>query len=438
MNDLLAGLMSDCPPLEIHGEPGDVVFMHSWLLHSSSPFTGSPQLSPRVVSNSPTAFTQGPADWANPIGLVEESVASYMRFDRHWAPPRQYEPPLAGVNHSFYSAHVRELLNRDRLMHRGHPNRDAALFIPQAMVGLRRILAPSLPSVSPICLGSWSSRQVLLLAYETGMNCFDTSPSYRNGESFLGDLTRGDTKHERVVVVTKWGETLSALHHMVRDYSPRELDRSVESSKQQLNVSRLPLLLIKNPDPAQVPNATFELLEQLRLQGHITQWGASVDSALDAEILAQRGATVLQYPCSLLEIPTCLSMAAVVQSHGIGAMVRGALAQGWLTQSWRDRYLERSSLYGAEDSYIRLGKELERLENVARRINIPLQVLAVRFALSLPGVSTVLTETHSMEHLLQLTANTIHEQPLSPEIMDEITAPWKESQESLYFWQRFK
>lgn len=104
-------------------------------------------------------------------------------------------------------------------------------------------------------------------ALELGITVFDTGGSYGGGvaETRLGLALRGrDTS--RLMIATKAGPE-KVGGRVVRDYSPDAIEASLARSRKRLGLETIPLFQLHGPEIADMTDALFERLWQLRARG---------------------------------------------------------------------------------------------------------------------------------------------------------------------------
>jgi aryl-alcohol dehydrogenase-like predicted oxidoreductase len=104
-------------------------------------------------------------------------------------------------------------------------------------------------------------------ALELGVTFFDTGGSYGGGvaETRLGLALRGrDTSG--LVIATKAGPK-KVDGRLVRDYSPDAIEASLKRSRERLGLETIPLFQLHGPEIADMTDALFERLWQLRARG---------------------------------------------------------------------------------------------------------------------------------------------------------------------------
>jgi aryl-alcohol dehydrogenase-like predicted oxidoreductase len=166
-------------------------------------------------------------------------------------------------------------------------------------------------------------------AVDGGINLFDTAPNYAGTQSerVLGDALQG--KREKVVLVSKFGHTPDGQ----TEFHVNGFRESLEGSLSRLRTDYLDVLLLHNP-PGEMYEGTdplWDALEEARLQGKIRHYGASLDSAAEAEkCLANTKSSVLEVLFNIFHQDVRRAFAHVRQK-GAGTIVKVPLDSGWLT-----------------------------------------------------------------------------------------------------------
>lgn len=196
-------------------------------------------------------------------------------------------------------------------------------------------------------------------AAELGVNLIDTAPAYGTSEERLGALLGRVAPRDRWVICTKAGETFDNGVSTF-DFSPAAVTASIERSLHRLRTDRVEIALLhSNGDDEGVilRSGGLEALRHLQRRGLVRAVGVSTKSPGGA-MLAVQHVDVVMLTLSASERADAPA-AAEAGRRGVGVLVKKALASGHARDA------------GA----------------------------AVRFALSQPGVSSVVVGTLSPEHL---------------------------------------
>jgi len=280
--------------------------------------------------------------------------------------------------------------------------------------------------VSEISLGSWltlgssldreATREIVLKAFELGINLFDSADIYSHGdaERALGDALRGIPRRH-VVIATKCFFPISEQPND-RGLSRKHIFESVETSLTRLDTDYIDLLQCHRPDPDTPVEETVCAFEDLIRQGKILYWGVSewsaeqvVDACRTADrrnayrpISNQPQYSILRRAIEAEILPTC-------DCEGVGQIVFSPLAQGALTGKYRggQRPARSRALDDARNTLMSAFLEPEVLERVdaltplADELGVSLGQLALAWCLRQPGVASALVGVTSLQQLEQ-------------------------------------
>lgn len=235
------------------------------------------------------------------------------------------------------------------------------------------------------------SVELLLHAFEEGVNFVETSPDYGRAEAIVGEALSG--WREPIVVAT----TVSCA--VPEGRSPRDHVReSIEASRRSLNVERL--------DVVQLAHATVEDLErdelmealvEAREEGLVGYLGAVVHGSSDAfAAIGHEAIDVVQVAFNILDqrasadvFPTAMKTEDEAPQKKAALIVRSALLKGVLTP--RRLYLP--------DHLSSLREAADRAERWAAKNGDGLTAGALRFCLAHQEVSSVLVGVRTFEEL---------------------------------------
>ena len=218
----------------------------------------------------------------------------------------------------------------------------------------KRLLGKTGIEVSEIGFGAWQlgnekdwgkmtdEEAIHLVERALDEDCtfFDTAPNYGFGKSeeLIGKAVKG--KRDQVVISSKGG------HHSNGElnFEPEQLRLSVESSLRRLQTDYLDCLLLHNPPFSTLTNesAQFELLEQLKAEGKIRAYGASVDTGKEVdELIKHTDSQVIEVMFNVFHQEPAESI-KLAHQQGVGIIAKIPLDSGWLT----GKYNERSTFTG--------------------------------------------------------------------------------------------
>ena len=282
--------------------------------------------------------------------------------------------------------------------------------------------------------GDDQADETLALAYDAGVNYFDTAPWYGNTKSehrvgrFLRRQPPGSftlsTKVGRIYFrpddpaafadspwAARWRGGLS--FDLRFDYTAEGVIRSYEDSLQRLGLNAVDALTIHDLDLKHqkteegVRRAFDELgagggfaaLEELKRRGEIHAIGAGVnhlgmiprflaDFDMDYFLLAMPY-TLLDQSALEEELPLC-------ERHGVGVVIGAVFASGILATGARP-----GALYGYQPAEASVLEKVRRMEAVCARHGVSLVAAALQFPLAHPQVVSVIPGPNSPEQMRQ-------------------------------------
>jgi D-threo-aldose 1-dehydrogenase len=260
------------------------------------------------------------------------------------------------------------------------------------------------------------AQQVVHRALTLGLNLFDTAPLYGYGKSEkrLGEALRG-VPRDRFVLATKVGRLLvpeEAGDNSQDDYwgnpppvRPRfdfsydGVMRSFEESLKRLNLQRIDILHIHDPDDhyhAAIQGA-YPALDSLRSQGLIRAVSAGMNQCEMLVHFAREGdfdCFLLAGRYSLLEQGALDELFPLCEQKNIGIMLGGTYNSGILA-----RALEPGAKYNYMEAPAEILEQARGLQAVAARHRVSLKAAASRFALAHPAVTTIIPGTRVPERV---------------------------------------
>ncbi len=268
--------------------------------------------------------------------------------------------------------------------------------------------------VSTLSLGGWTTfggsvqdldiaRQIMVKAFERGVNFFDIADIYANGEAekMMGAILKQFPRH-RLVISTK------VFWPMSDDVNDRGLSRkhimeSIDKSLQRIGTDYVDLYFCHRYDPETPLEETVRAMDDLIRQGKVLYWGTSEWSGAqiaEAVGIARRynlyPPQVEQPQYNLLHRRIEKEIIPVTTPNGMGLVTWSPLASGLLTGKYDDGIPPHTRL--ADIDWLREGvlKE-ERLEKVralkpaADELGVSRAQLAIAWAMRRPEVSSVIT-----------------------------------------------
>jgi aryl-alcohol dehydrogenase-like predicted oxidoreductase len=244
-------------------------------------------------------------------------------------------------------------------------------------------------------------------AVEGGVTCFDTAAAYGTSEEVLGRALQELKLSSSVTVVTKvrpisdeaFGDPAAAR---------REIAKSIEQSRKKLQLDCLPVVLFHREQDA----AYLEMLFELRDRGWLAQVGVSCDNQPGRAVQFSQSQQVdaLQIPASLVDRRHALAGSFdSADCHGVAVFVRSVFLQGLLL-------LPDANIAESLRPVIPVRAALTSL---AFDSGMSLRELAVRFVLTLPGVTSVITGVETVDQVRD-NLHLFAAGPLSPELWQAV------------------
>lgn len=260
--------------------------------------------------------------------------------------------------------------------------------------------------------------RILAVAFEGGVNCFDTAAAYGCSEEFLGRALHELKISEQVTVVTKV-RPLADLDDADAKAVASAIEQSVESSRRRLQLDCLPIVLFhREADAIHLPQ-----LQDLQRRGWLSYAGVSVghQPGPAKTILAADRIAALQIPGNIVDRRHLDSgLIKLAQDRGVAIFLRSVFLQGLLV-------MPASQI---PESLRPIIPARRRYEDLASEAGISFGDLAARFLLSHPGVTCVIAgcETEDqMRHNIRLFSSG----PLPADLLAAVRAATCELPESV-------
>lgn len=268
-----------------------------------------------------------------------------------------------------------------------------------------------------------AARLIVRRARELGINYIDTAPAYGASEEVIGKAL--DETDLNCILSTKLGGR-------PKPFDPRDrsaLRRSFEDSLHLLKRDRIDILFIHEPDrPRQYDwfpdwqsfhGPVVELLDELKAEKLIGFTGLAGTTAYEMAALIEHGGydvVLTAFNYSLLWQEALASVLPAARRRGMGIVIGSPLQHGALSRCYTDE-IE----HGARWLSAPRREQFKRLYRLVADLAMPLPELGMRFILSNPDVSTVLTGVKSVAELEENLA-TIEAGPLPDSVRKEIAA----------------
>jgi len=267
-------------------------------------------------------------------------------------------------------------------------------MVPNAVLGRSGL---NISRIGLGCMSISSSKEhegveLIRMALDQGINLLDTADLYERGlnEALVGKALKGI--RQKVILATKVGNQWCA-DGSGWDWNPRKayILKAVDDSLSRLQTDYIDLYQLHGGTIEDSIDETIEAFETLVAQGKVLHYGISSirPNVIRAYVEKSRITSVmLQY--SLLDRRPEEAVFDLLQSKGIGVLVRGALAQGLLVDKPPKPYLcHDEETVRAAQKY--LGQEISGTGHPAQR--------AVGFVLQHPSVTSIVAGASSFGQL---------------------------------------
>jgi len=269
-------------------------------------------------------------------------------------------------------------------------------------------------------------KAAILRALELGVNYIDTAPSYANSEEVIGQALEGVTVP--VILSTKLGGR-------PQPFLPQDracLMRSVEESLRLLKRDHIDILMIHEPDrPGQYDwwtdwedfnGPVLEVLADLKKEGVISYTGLGGTTAYELARIIRTGrfdVVLTAFNYSLLWREAEIAILPAAKEQGMGIIIGSPLQQGALSRRY-DTEIEGGAPWLSPPRRA----QYRALYAFLDEIGLPLAEVALRFVISNPDISCVLSGARSPQEIEQNVA-AVEKGPLPADILkrlDEIAA----------------
>jgi aryl-alcohol dehydrogenase-like predicted oxidoreductase len=258
-------------------------------------------------------------------------------------------------------------------------------------------------------------------AVDLGINYVDTAPTYSNSEEVLGRIL--SDIDAPLIVSTKLGGR-------PQPFEPRNKDclrRSFDESLRLLNRKHIDLLMIHEPDRSgqydwwsDVDNFTGpvqEFLDDLKRQGLVKFIGLGGTTAYEMPriIATDRFDVVLTaFNYSLLWREAELEVLPAAARHEMGIIIGSPLQQGALSKRYDD-----AVNHGAPWLSTPRRSQFKALYRFLDECGIPIAEMGMRFVVSNPGISCVLTGARSAREV-EANVAAVEKGPLPPDVLKRL------------------
>lgn len=289
-----------------------------------------------------------------------------------------------------------------------------------------RLLGKTNLSVSPIGLGTveiglpygigvkdlpteTEAEHILKTAVEMGVTYIDTARGYGVAEERIGKS--GIANIDGVVIGTKCGQFLKNEPSLTGAELEKRIREDIDTSRKNLGLDQLQLVQL-HIELAEYTNfdELIEIMQKLKDEGKVLHVGIATRGE-EAPLAAMKSGffETLQTAYSILDQRMATRVLPEAQKINVGIINRSVLLKGALTPA-------ASKL---PEALAPLKKNSQKAAEISAELGMQLPVLAIRFAMSNPAVSTILVGTIEPKHIESALAAT-QKGPLSADTLQQL------------------
>lgn len=302
--------------------------------------------------------------------------------------------------------------------------------------------------ISQLSLGTWltvgdrltdnESEKLITLAYDSGINFFDSAESYNKGQS---ELALG-----RLLKKLKWERSSYLVSSKVyfgdggtrpnqTGLNRKHIFECCHAAMKRMQVDYLDLYFCHRPDKSTPIEETVWAMNHLIQQGKVLYWGTSEWSAqeiMEAHMIARErnliGPTMEQPQYSMFEREKVENeYSQIYKTVGLGTTIWSPLSSGVLTDKYLKKFPEdtRLSFEGLdwlkERSWsLEKVDKARKLNKLAKKMGTSLPMLSIAWCAKNPDVSTVILGASSSQQLEENLDSINWIEAITPEIEEKI------------------
>ena len=232
---------------------------------------------------------------------------------------------------------------------------------------------------------------------DLGINLVDCAPIYGDGEGERRVGAAIGARRDEWLVCSKYGLRRGTEGERVVDPRPAAIRPSLEASLRRLRTDRVDVFLYHAPPQPDSVAAGADVLASLKREGKVRFCGISGnDREPLLALLACGAADVAMFKQSLLTHDA--GLLEVVEEHGLGGLVRGALEAGRLS----GRYFRSRPQLGPDDSRESTFRRTDLRRYAAYEALLPagtsMSVWALRYLLDFETTHAIVLGGRSLAH----------------------------------------
>ena len=234
-----------------------------------------------------------------------------------------------------------------------------------------------------------TANAILNAALEGGINTLDTAGAYGDSEVVIGNWLKTVDPAKRPFIVTK----AAGLDHSSLENLRKDLFGRVKTSKERLGVEQLDLLMLHHFDDYLCDKENVrKVMQELKDSGKVRFIGASAYSHHDYGEIAATGFDATQIPINLFDWKQIENGGLKkLEDSGMMVFVRSVYLQGLVFQ--------KPETLAPHMEFVR--PTLEKFHYLCNKYDLAPATLALSYALSLPGVTSLVLGSEKAEQVRQ-------------------------------------
>lgn len=259
-------------------------------------------------------------------------------------------------------------------------------------------------------------------AYEQGITYYDTGHSYGMAEERIGKVLKesGIVKRENIIISTKFA-TRIVNGKQVHDVSPVWIKESVDTSLRRMKLDYIDMLSIHGTRVSDFSDELFTTIDDLRKQGKIRLFGASMANNTDTISYVNRH-RCLDYAFIRYNImeQQLTELVKSMSDQGMGVIAGAALSENMFSnrvlkiRNKRDMWYFARMLAHFRGAFQR-GRKYKFINSVDGMTG---SQIALRWLLDNPCITSAVVGTTNVEHLRENVASI--DKVLSQDVKDRI------------------
>lgn len=231
--------------------------------------------------------------------------------------------------------------------------------------------------------------EILNTALDNGINALDTAAAYGDSEQVIGQWLQTVPEERHPFITTK----LKTLDHSSLDALRKSVRAQLEHSMQQLGLDCIPLLMLHNFDEYDCDRENMRIVfDELKQAGKIRFSGISAYAHHDYRVIAASGFDAVQIPINIFDWRQIDNGGLdALRASGMMIFVRSVYLQGLVFQ--KPEQLDPRMEF-ARDTLV-------KFRRLCEKYSLAPAELALSFALSLPGVTSLVLGSETAEQVRQ-------------------------------------